>query len=78
VRTNRRFCRATVAAVAERFGRLDILVNNAARQDLHDVPEDTSDEEWLATFDVNIHGYFYMAKAALPHLRKSSGMIVNG
>ncbi|OHV08954.1 SDR family oxidoreductase [Kushneria phosphatilytica] len=71
------FCRDVVARTIDQFDRLDVLVNNAARQELHDDPEATSDEEWLTTFDVNIHAYFYMAKAALPHLRRSGGTIIN-
>lgn len=71
------FCRTAIARAVEEFGRLDILVNNAGRQELHNAPESTSDDEWLRTFDVNIHGYFFMAQAALPHIRESGGVIIN-
>ncbi|ARS54473.1 SDR family oxidoreductase [Kushneria konosiri] len=71
------FCRQSVQKVVDTFGKLDVLVNNAAQQVLHHRPEETSDEEWRRTFDVNIHGYFYMAKAALPHLRETKGAIIN-
>ncbi|WP_106476709.1 SDR family oxidoreductase [Phytohalomonas tamaricis] len=71
------FCRSAVQKTVDTFGKLDILVNNAAQQVLHDDPVDISDEEWVRTFDINIHGYFYMAKAALPHIRKTKGAIIN-
>ncbi|WP_456268932.1 SDR family oxidoreductase [Kushneria sp. AK178] len=71
------FCRSAVQQTVDTFGKLDVLVNNAAQQVLHDRPEETSDEEWRRTFDVNIHGYFYMAKAAIPHLRETKGTVIN-
>lgn len=70
------FCKRAVEEVVETFGHLDILVNNAAYQQHHDEVEDVSIEEWEKTFRVNIHGYFYMVKAALPHLDEG-GVIIN-
>jgi NAD(P)-dependent dehydrogenase (short-subunit alcohol dehydrogenase family) len=61
--------------VAE-LGRLDILVNNAAVQHHVDRIEELSDEQWDTTFRTNIFAYFYMAKAALPHLDRG-GAIIN-
>ncbi|SMO85605.1 glucose 1-dehydrogenase [Paracoccus laeviglucosivorans] len=69
-------CRDLVAQVVGRFGRLDILVNNAARQILFDRIEDIPDDEWRHTFAVNIDAMFYLAKAAVAHMPKG-GAIIN-
>jgi len=71
-----RFCRAAVKRVVQEFGRLDVLVNNAAFQQHQEEIEQLSEEQWDRTFRTNIYGYFHMAKAALPHLKKG-GTIVN-
>ncbi len=68
-------CRAVVTQAVEAFGRLDILVNNAAHQATFAGPEEISDEEWEVTFATNIHAMFYLTKAALPHLRAGSAII---
>jgi hypothetical protein len=68
-------CRAIVAQAVEAFGRLDILVNNAAHQLTFDAPEEISDEEWDRTFRVNIHAMFYLVKAATPHLKPGAAII---
>jgi NAD(P)-dependent dehydrogenase (short-subunit alcohol dehydrogenase family) len=70
------FCERAVQKAADEFGRLDILVNNAAYQHHQKGLEDISDEQLEKTFRTNIFGYFYMARAALKHLRKG-GAIVN-
>ncbi|HVE60100.1 MAG TPA: SDR family oxidoreductase [Pyrinomonadaceae bacterium] len=70
------FCRKAIEKTVEEFGRLDILVNNAAYQQHQKSPEDISDEQFEKTFRTNIFGYFYMARAALKHL-KEGGVIVN-
>jgi len=58
------------------------VVNNVAIQEPMDALEDITDEQWLHTFAVNIHGFFWVTKAALPHLRQGSAIIntasVNG
>jgi len=69
-------CRAIVAKTAEAFGRIDILVNNAAHQDTFDAIEEVSDEEWQKTFAVNIHAMFYITKAAMKHMG-AGGSIIN-
>ena len=71
-------CRKIVARAVKKLGRLDILVNNAAYQQHQEKLEDLSEEQWDRTFKTNIYGYFYMAKAALPHLREGSAIINTG
>jgi NAD(P)-dependent dehydrogenase (short-subunit alcohol dehydrogenase family) len=70
------FCRQAVEQVINDFGQLDILVNNAAFQQHQPSLEELSEEQWDRTFRTNIYGYFYMVKAALPHLPKG-GAIIN-
>lgn len=70
-----KFCRDAVAKTVQRFGRLDILVNNAAYQETREKFDDVSEDDWDLTFRTNIYGYFYMAKAALPHLKEGSAII---
>ncbi len=68
-------CRTALARTLERFGRLDILVNNAAEQTEQTRLEDISAEQLTRTFRTNVLGYFYMTKAALPHLEAGSAII---
>jgi NAD(P)-dependent dehydrogenase (short-subunit alcohol dehydrogenase family) len=76
--TDAEFCREAVADTVREFGRLDILVNNAAFQEHVDSLEDLSEEQLDRTFKTNIYGYFYMAKAALPHLKEGSSIVNSG
>ncbi|MFN3388008.1 MAG: SDR family oxidoreductase [Allosphingosinicella sp.] len=69
-------CRAIVDKAVEAFGRIDILVNNAAHQRTFSAIEDISDEEWDHTFRVNIHAMFYLTKAAVAHMGEG-GSIIN-
>ncbi len=71
-----RFCGRAVRKVAKAFGRLDILVNNAAFQLHAQSLEDLSQAHLQQTLQTNIGGYFHMARAALPHLRRG-GCIIN-
>jgi NAD(P)-dependent dehydrogenase (short-subunit alcohol dehydrogenase family) len=75
---NAAFCRAAVEQTVREFGKLDILVNNAAFQEHAESLEDISEEHLDETLRTNIYGYFHMAKAALPHLKPGSSIINTG
>lgn len=75
---NAAFCRKVVAKTVKTFGKLDILVNNAAFQAHADSLEDLTEERFDETLRTNVYGYFHMAKAALPHLKKGSCIINTG
>ena len=68
-------CRALVDRAVQEFGRIDVLVNNAAHQMSFNSPEEISDEEWERTFAVNISAMFYLVKAATPHMKQGSAII---
>lgn len=68
-------CSAIVNDTVEKFGRIDVLVNNAAFQMTHETLEEISDEEWVRTFDVNITAMFRICKAALPSMAAGSSII---
>lgn len=70
------FCQQAVRQVIEEFDHLDILVNNAAIQFPQQSITDISRDQLEQTFRVNIFGYFFMTKAALPHLPEG-GAIIN-
>lgn len=72
------FCRRLVGLALERFGKIDILVNNAAFQQHVDAIEDLDDEQFELTFRTNIHSCFQMAKAVLPHMREGACIINTG
>jgi NAD(P)-dependent dehydrogenase (short-subunit alcohol dehydrogenase family) len=69
-------CRALVDRTVREFGKLDVLVNNAAYQMTFKSLDEISDEEWDKTFRTNIHSMFYLSKAAARHM-KPGGAIVN-
>lgn len=68
-------CRAAVDRAAEELGGIDILVNNTAYQMTHDSLDEISDEEWDYTFRLNVGAYFYLTKAALPHIGPGGSII---
>ncbi|HEX3949725.1 MAG TPA: glucose 1-dehydrogenase [Steroidobacteraceae bacterium] len=68
-------CRHVIDKATAAFGRIDILVNNAAHQASFDSLEDISDEEWDVTFRTNIHAMFYLTKAAVSHMRPGAAII---
>lgn len=75
---SRAWCDSAVAQVIARFGRLDVLVNNAAFQEHAASLEDLDDERLHETLDTNIGGYLRMARAALPHLKPGASIINTG
>lgn len=68
-------CRAVVDRAVAEFGGIDVLVNNAAYQMTHDALDEISDEEWDYTFRLNVGAYFYLVKAALPHMGAGASII---
>jgi NAD(P)-dependent dehydrogenase (short-subunit alcohol dehydrogenase family) len=68
-------CRDIIAKAVEEFGRVDILVNNAAYQMTHPTLEEIPDEEWDYTIATNISAMFHLCKAALPHMGPGSSII---
>lgn len=68
-------CRKVIDTAVREFGKVDILVNNAAYQMNHESLDEISDEEWEYTFKVNINAMFYLVKAALPHMAPGSSII---
>ena len=73
-----KFCQKAVEKTVKEFGKLDILVNNAAFQKHQNSIEEISLDDWDKTFKTNIYGYFYMVKAALKHFKKGSVIINTG
>ena len=68
-------CKKLVARAVEEFGRLDILVNNAAYQMTYHSLDEISEAEWDKTFRTNIYSMFYLAKAAVPHMKPGSAIV---
>ena len=68
-------CRLVVSEAVKAFGRIDVLVSNAAYQMTHETIEEISDEEWDYTFRTNVSAMFYLCKATLPHM-KAGGSII--
>ncbi|WP_316225613.1 SDR family oxidoreductase [Bradyrhizobium sp. SZCCHNS3052] len=68
-------CRAIIRRAVDELGGVDILVNNAAHQATFSDIGDISDEEWETTFRTNIHAMFYLAKAAVPHMKPGSAIV---
>jgi NAD(P)-dependent dehydrogenase (short-subunit alcohol dehydrogenase family) len=73
--SDEKHCQQIVERAVQEFGRLDILVNNAAYQMDHESLQDVTAEEWDYTFKTNIHAMFYLCKAAEPHLKPGSSVI---
>ena len=73
-----KFAKKAVEQTVKKLGKLDILVNNAAFQQHQESIDDLSEEQWDRTFKTNIYGYFFMTKAAMPHLQKGSAIVNTG
>lgn len=69
------FCRALVKRAVNELGGIDILVNNAAFQRTYASIEDITEAEWDETFRTNIYAPFFLAKAAVPHMKPGSSII---
>jgi len=74
--TSPQACRDAVEQCVQRFGRLDVLVNAAGFHQMRHTAEVT-DDDWAYDLAANLSGPFYLCRAALPHLLKSAGNIVN-
>lgn len=72
-----KFCQSVIKKTISFFGKLDILINNAAEQHPQDSIEKITEKQLEKTFRTNIFSYFFMTKAALKHLVKSKGVIIN-
>lgn len=71
-------CKKVVDEAVKAFnGKIDILFNNAAYQMVVEDIKDLSEDQWLHTFNTNIHPYFFMAKYVLPHMKRGSAIINN-
>ncbi len=73
--TSEEHCEHLVRQCLENFGRLDILVNNAAFQRTYEAIGDISTQEWDTTFRTNIYAPFFLARAAVPHMKPGSAII---
>ena len=72
------FCTEAVEQTVAEFGKLNVLVNNAAYQQHQEGLEELSDEQWDKTFKTNIYSYFRMTKAALPYLKEGAAIVNTG
>jgi NAD(P)-dependent dehydrogenase (short-subunit alcohol dehydrogenase family) len=71
-------CRDFIGRTVYELGHLDILVHNAAHQNRKASLEDVEDDEWDRTFKTNVYAYYWLVKAALPHLKAGSSIIATG
>jgi NAD(P)-dependent dehydrogenase (short-subunit alcohol dehydrogenase family) len=72
------FCKQAVKKTVGTFGKLDILVNNAAFQQDANAITDISDEHFDRTLKTNLYGYFYMARAVVPEMKNGGAIVMNG
>lgn len=69
------FCRQVISQVIEEFGKLDVLVNNAAEQHVQESLKDITAEQLEKTFRTNVFSMFHLTKAALDHLKPGASII---
>ncbi len=74
--SDRAHCKTIIPKAVEEFGKVDILVNNAAYQMSHDTLDEVSDEEWDHTIATNLTAMFVLTKDAIPHM-PAGGSIIN-
>lgn len=72
---SKKFCEKAVQQVVDRFGKIDILINNAAEQHVQKSLQDISEEQLKQTFSTNIFGAIFMTQAALDHMKKGASVI---
>jgi NAD(P)-dependent dehydrogenase (short-subunit alcohol dehydrogenase family) len=75
---NREFCFGAVEQVLTAFGKIDVLVNNAAFQMHVSNFEDLTEEHFDLTLKTNLYGYFHMAQACVPHMQPGSAIVNSG
>lgn len=75
---NREKCQQVVRETMKQLGHLDVLINNAAFQIHASDIADISEEQFAMTLETNLHGYFFMAQAAIPHMEPGSAIINTG
>jgi NAD(P)-dependent dehydrogenase (short-subunit alcohol dehydrogenase family) len=68
-------CKSAVAQCIDRFGKLDVLVNNAAEQHTQEELVKIAPDQLKRTFETNVFGYFFMTQAALPHLKEGASIV---
>jgi NAD(P)-dependent dehydrogenase (short-subunit alcohol dehydrogenase family) len=69
------YCQSVIDSAVREFGKLDILVNNAAMQRTHESIDEITSQEWDRTFRTNIYSMFYLSKAALRHMRPGAAIV---
>jgi NAD(P)-dependent dehydrogenase (short-subunit alcohol dehydrogenase family) len=69
-------CQAMVEQAVEKFGRLDVIFNNAGICGVRARTADQKSEDWRRVIDINLNGVFYGSKAAIPHLQKAGGGVI--
>jgi NAD(P)-dependent dehydrogenase (short-subunit alcohol dehydrogenase family) len=72
---DKQHCESIVERAVSEFGKLDVVVNNAAFQRTYEKIEDITTEEWDRTFRVNVHAMFYLSQAAVPHMRPGAAIV---
>ncbi len=72
------FCKLAARQAVDKFGRLDVLVNNAGEQHPQEKAEDVTEQQMRRTFQTNVFGMFYMTQACLPYMKKGASIINTG
>ena len=75
--TDARYCDDIVERTVAAFGKLDVLVSNAAHQNRKNSLDEITDEEFARTFETNVYAYFRLARAALRHMKPGSAIIAS-